>query len=125
MELVYEYLDPDVADWLRKNAPKPRGGQNYHQWLNSQYGLKKLMEHLWMLIGVGRACKTMRELRERMAEIFGRQEVKVSLFVPPPKPGERLLPFMEAGPANEPGENSPNNNQQCKHSENQSAALVS
>ena len=48
MELVYGYLDPDVADWLKKNKPKPQHGQNYHQWLNEQYGLKKLVEHLWL-----------------------------------------------------------------------------
>nr|MDQ3821156.1 P63C domain-containing protein [Acidobacteriota bacterium] len=28
MQLIYEYLDPDVAQWLRENAPKPRHGQN-------------------------------------------------------------------------------------------------
>ena len=60
-ELVYEYLDPDVAKWLRENAPKPRHGQNYHQWLSEQYGLRKLIEHIWMLIGMARACKTMPE----------------------------------------------------------------
>jgi hypothetical protein len=31
MELVYEYLDADVAQWLKENAPAPRHGQNYHQ----------------------------------------------------------------------------------------------
>lgn len=42
LELIYEYLDPDVAQWLRENAPKPLHGQNYHQWLTEQYGLKNL-----------------------------------------------------------------------------------
>ncbi len=42
-ELIYQYLDPDVFDWLKTNAPAPRHGQNYHQWLSSQYGLKKLV----------------------------------------------------------------------------------
>ena len=64
MELVYNYLDKDVADWLKDNAPKPQGRQNYHQWLTSQYGLKKLIEHMWILIGMARSCSTMRELRE-------------------------------------------------------------
>ena len=105
MELVYDYLDKDVADWLRNNAPAPRGNQSYHRWLSSQYGLRKLMEHLWMLIGMARACKTMRELRERMAATFGRHPVQVTVFVPPAKPGEKLLPFMESGPVNEAGEN--------------------
>src|SRR5262249_32308613 len=101
MELVYDYLDPDVAKWLRENAPKPRHGQNYHQWLTSQYGLKKLMEHIWMLIGMARACKTMDELRTKKAEAGGRQRVQVTVFIPPARPGERLLPFLS-----EPGENS-------------------
>ena len=83
-ELVYEYLDPDVAKWLKENAPKPRHGQNYHQWLSSQYGLKKLVEHIWKLIGMASACHTIDELKERMAIQSGRQRVQLSLFLPPP-----------------------------------------
>lgn len=82
MELVYEYIDKDVAEWLRKNAPTPRHGQNYHQWLSSQYGLKKLVEHIWMLVGMASACDSMQELRDRMAEKYGRQEVQLRLYVP-------------------------------------------
>lgn len=84
IELVYEYLDKDISDWLRQNAPKPRHGQNYHQWLSSQYGLKKLTEHIWMLIGMSRACHTMRELKDKMAERFGRQPVQCTLYLDPP-----------------------------------------
>ena len=60
----------DVMEWLRKNAPAPRTGQNYHQWLNGQFGLRKLIEHIWMLIGMASACHDMAELRQRMAEKF-------------------------------------------------------
>jgi hypothetical protein len=88
-ELIYEYLDADVYKWLRENTPKPRHGQNYHQWLSSQYGLKKLVEHIWMVIGMAKACHTMDELKERMAIQFGRQKVQLSLFLPPPR---RKLP---------------------------------
>lgn len=80
MELVYGYLDPDVADWLKKNAPKPRHGQNYHQWLTNQYGLKKLTEHIWMLIGIATTCETMPELRRRTAERFGKVPVQMTMF---------------------------------------------
>lgn len=82
MELIYGYLDPDVAEWLKKNAPKPKHGQNYHQWMSSQYGLKKLIEHIWMLIGMGSACHSMSELRARMAEKYGRQPVQLTFYVP-------------------------------------------
>jgi len=83
-ELVYDYLDPDVAKWLREHAPKPKHGQNYFQWLSEQYGLKKLIEHIWMLVGLSRACFTIDELKERMAIQYGRQRVQLSLFLPPP-----------------------------------------
>jgi hypothetical protein len=83
MELVYGYLDKDVSDWLKNNAPKPIHGQNYHQWLSSQYGLKRLVEHLWMIIGMASTCKTMHELREKVAEKFGRIPVQLTLYLPP------------------------------------------
>jgi hypothetical protein len=102
MQLVYEYLDPDVADWLKKNNPKPQHGQNYHQWMSSQYGLKKLIEHLWMLIGMASACHNMTELKMKMAEKFGRVPVQYTLFLPPePK---RLPSARRAKNADSPGD---------------------
>jgi P63C domain len=84
MELVYGYLDKDVADWLKINAPKPIGNMSYHRWLSSQYGLKRLIEHIWMLIGMASACETMPELRQKMAQKFGRVPMQLTLFLPPP-----------------------------------------
>jgi hypothetical protein len=100
MELVYDYLDKDVADWLRKNAPKPRHGQNYHQWLTAQYGLKKLVEHIWMLIGMASACTSMRELRERMAEKFGRQSLQLTLYVPSSMTNQKFIPATSSAGKN-------------------------
>ncbi len=82
MELVYEYLDKDVAKWLKENAPTPRHGQNYHQWLSGQYGLRKLVEHIWILIGVARTCEHMVELRQKMAELNGKTLVQLMLPLP-------------------------------------------
>lgn len=84
-ELVYDYLDPDVSQWLRENAPKPRHGQNYHQWLSEQFGLQKLLEHIWKLIGVAGTCQTMAELRQKMAEMHGRAMVQFYLPFDPPR----------------------------------------
>jgi hypothetical protein len=64
--------------------------------LSSQYGLKKLIEHIWMTIGMAKACHTMDELRERMAIQFGRHRVQLSLFLPPPSkklPEGKCLPL--------------------------------
>lgn len=81
-ELIYGYLDPDVFEWLKKNAPEPRKGRNYHSWMSAQYGLKKLIEHIWMTIGMATACQDMSELRQRMAERFGREHIQLSLYLP-------------------------------------------
>ena len=75
-------LDKDVAKWLKENAPEPRHGQNYHQWLSGQYGLKKLVEHVWVLIGVSRTYQTMVELRQKMAELNGKRLVQLMLPIP-------------------------------------------
>jgi len=84
MELIYDCLDEDVSNWLRENAPSPRGNLSYHRWLSSQYGLKKLVEHIWMVIGMAKTCETMSELREKVAIQFGRQRVQLNLFLPAP-----------------------------------------
>jgi len=82
MELIYEYLDPDVAKWLKENAPAPRHGQNYHQWLNAQYGLRKLVEHIWRLIGIAGTCRDLPELKRKMAEMHGKIQVQYTLALP-------------------------------------------
>jgi hypothetical protein len=73
MELIYQYLDPDVAQWLRVNAPKPLKGQNYHQWMTEQYGLKKLIEHIWKVVGIASTCDDMKELKRKMEELYGKR----------------------------------------------------
>lgn len=84
MELIYGYLDPDVAKWLKENKPKPQHGQNYHQWLNEQYGLRMLMQHIWMVIGMAAASQSMQELKERLAQRFGRVPIQLTLYLPAP-----------------------------------------
>jgi hypothetical protein len=81
-ELVYEYLDPDVAAWLKEHEPEPRKGRNWHSWLNDQYGLPKLVQHIYILIGVARTCENMAELRRKMAEMNGKVPVQYTLFLP-------------------------------------------
>jgi hypothetical protein len=83
-EIIYQYLDPDVAEWLKTHAPAPRARKNYHQWLTSQYGLKKLVEHIWMVIGVASTCESMLALRYKMALRYGKQPVQMMIFVDPP-----------------------------------------
>lgn len=84
LELIYEYLEPDVIDWLRKNKPPVRYGGHWHQYYSENYGLKKLIQHIWMVIGIAKTCFNMYELREKMAIQFGRAPIQLTFFVPPP-----------------------------------------
>ncbi len=72
----------------KENAPSPKHGQNYHQWLSGQDGLKKLVEHIWMVIGMAKTCESMTELRDRVAALDGKQPVQLRLHLPPPKGDE-------------------------------------
>lgn len=88
MKLIYEYLDADVAQWLRENAPKPVKGKNYFLWMNEQYGLKKLLEHIWKVIGIASTCATMDELERKMEEQYGKRsgfQFELKLVVPEQK----------------------------------------
>lgn len=86
-ELVYTYLDPDVCKWLKDNKPKPEKGRNWHQWLSEQYGLRKLFQHIYTLIGVSKTCPDgqMRELRDKMAQMYGKAPVQLRMYLPMPK----------------------------------------
>ena len=81
-ELIYQALDPDVADYLKKNKPKPFHGQNYHQWLSDDVGLKALIPHIYKIIGMAEGCADMRELRDKVAKRYGRKLVQLTLSLP-------------------------------------------
>lgn len=68
IQLVHSFLPIDIP-------------QNYHQWLSSQYGLQKLVEHIWKLIGVASTCNDVTELKRKMAELYGKVPVQYTLFV--------------------------------------------
>jgi hypothetical protein len=40
--------------------------------MTEQYGLRKLIQHIYTLIGVAKTCHNMRELRDKMAEMYGK-----------------------------------------------------
>ncbi len=81
-ELIYEALDPDVAKYLKENKPKPFHGQNYHQWLSEDVGLKALIPHIYKVIGMAEGCQDIRELRDKVAARYGRRLVQLTMSLP-------------------------------------------
>jgi hypothetical protein len=82
MELIYDALDPDIATYLKENKPKPYHGQNYHQWFTQDIGLKALIPHIFEIIGIAKTCRDMKELREKVAEHYGREPVQLTMYLP-------------------------------------------
>jgi hypothetical protein len=44
----------------------------------------RMLEHIWMLIGISKTCFNMTELKQRMAEHFGSVPVQYTLYLPAP-----------------------------------------
>lgn len=41
--------------------------------MTEQYGLNKLIEHIWKVIGIASTCVTMDELKARMETFYGKR----------------------------------------------------
>lgn len=80
MELIYNALDSDVAAYLKENKPPPVHGRNYHLWLSQHYGLKKLITHIYEIIGMAKTCNSMRELQQKVAYHYRGEAVPGRLF---------------------------------------------
>ncbi len=79
-EFIYDYLDQDVANWLYQNRPPKITGKKYHQWLNEERGVRKLLEHIHQVIGITKTCDTIDELRYQLAKNFSKDIFQPMLF---------------------------------------------
>ncbi|MCP3372517.1 P63C domain-containing protein [Bradyrhizobium cajani] len=82
IELIYDTLDPDVAEYLKNNRPPP--GVRWHRQLTENIGVRALVSRCYEVIGMAKECHDMRELRDKVARHYGRQVVQFSLSLPPP-----------------------------------------
>lgn len=82
MELIYHALDPDVAEYLKTHKPPPKHGTNYHQWFTGDYGLKKLIPHIYKVIGIAKTCSNIQELRSKVAYHYRNADLQLSLDFP-------------------------------------------
>jgi hypothetical protein len=75
MQFVYDTLDPDIADYLRKNNPDPSGIKHHHQLFND-FGYKSLQDHLIEVLGIMKASIRMDRFRENIATAFPNAKTK-------------------------------------------------
>lgn len=81
MEYIYRCLDPEVAEYIKENKPPARKGRNYHQYFNDEYGIRKLVEHIYQVIGVARACDTLDEFKKKMDHEFKGKPLQLEMFL--------------------------------------------
>jgi hypothetical protein len=82
IELIYDTLDPDVAEYLKNNKPAP--GVRWHRQLTENIGVRALVSRCYEVIGMAKECRDMRELRDKVARHYGREVVQFSLSLPLP-----------------------------------------
>ncbi|WP_313233983.1 P63C domain-containing protein [Delftia acidovorans] len=85
IELIYDTLDPDVAEYLRKN--KPPAGVHWHRQLTETHGVRQLVSRCYEVIGMAKTCQSIHELRQGVAEHYGKKPVQFTLYLP--KPGSK------------------------------------
>lgn len=79
LELIYDALDPDVAQYLKENKPAPRHGRNYHQWFTEEYGVNRLVTHINQITGIAKTCSTMDELRHKVALYYKKDQLQLAI----------------------------------------------
>jgi P63C domain len=82
IELIYDTLDPEVAEYIKTH--KPPAGIRWHQQLTENYGARQLVSRCYEVIGMGKTCENMRELRDMVAQHYGKQPVQFRMYLPPP-----------------------------------------
>lgn len=79
IELIYDTLDPDVAEYIKAN--KPPMGSKWHQQLTENYGVRHLVSRCYEVIGMAKTCHDIRDLKEKVATHYGRHPVQFTLYL--------------------------------------------
>ena len=82
IEMIYDTLDPDVAEYLKANKPAP--GIRWHRQLTENYGVRQLVSRCYEIVGMSKPCTNMRELRDRVALHYGKRPVQLTMYVSGP-----------------------------------------
>ena len=87
IEMVYDTLDPDVAEYLKANKPPP--GVRWHRQLTENHGVRQLVSRCYEVVGMAKPCTNIRELRDKVAFHYGKEPVQLTMYVDMPKPKAR------------------------------------
>jgi len=83
IEMVYDTLDPDVAEYLKTNKPAP--GVRWHRQLTENFGVRQLVSRCYEIVGMSKPCSNMRELRDKVAHHYGKEPIQLTMYVDSPR----------------------------------------
>lgn len=78
IEMIYDTLDPDVAEYIKTH--KPPMGVHWHRQLTENVGARQLVSRCYEVIGMAKTCYNMRELRDKVAEHYGKHPVQFRFY---------------------------------------------
>lgn len=81
IELIYDTLDADVAEYLKNN--KPPAGVHWHRQLTENLGVRQLVSRCWEVIGMAKTCDDIHELRQRVAQHYGKKPMQYVMYLKP------------------------------------------
>jgi hypothetical protein len=58
------------------------GDLKWHQQLTENYGARSLVSRCYEIVGMSKTCSTIRELRDRVAEHYGKEAVQLTFYLP-------------------------------------------
>ena len=79
MAFVYDAVDEDIGNELRKINPNPHFRKNHHQWLKT-YGREKVRDHINRVIGVMKTCHDMNDFNRIFGYVFKKEPMQRSFF---------------------------------------------
>lgn len=77
MMFVYDAIDPEIGNELRKKNPDPRFKRNHHQWLK-QFGRDKVHDQIERVVTIMKLCDNMEDFREKFARVFKKTPLQLS-----------------------------------------------
>jgi hypothetical protein len=77
MMFVYDAIDKDVGNELRKKNPNPRFLKNHHQWLQ-KFGRDQVHDQIERVVTIMKLCEDMDEFREKFARVFKKSNAQMT-----------------------------------------------
>jgi P63C domain len=77
MMFVYDAIDGDIGQELRRKNPSPHFLKNHHQWLK-KFGRDKVHDQIERVITIMKLCENMNEFRQKFDRVFKKSPIQIS-----------------------------------------------